>query len=63
VLQPDDFTIGILKVLSIGTTECIDYLIHIIKPYASLMLLSRTHKRRLPDDDVHTSKHVAAVGY
>jgi hypothetical protein len=26
------------------------------------MLLSRTLKRRLPDDDVHTSKHVEAVG-
>jgi hypothetical protein len=28
-----------------------------------LMQLSRAHKRKLLDDDVHTSKHVAAVGY
>jgi hypothetical protein len=28
----------------------------------TLMQLNRTHKRRLPDDDVHTSKHVGAVG-
>jgi hypothetical protein len=26
-------------------------------------IASRTHKRKLPDDDVHTSKHVGAVGY
>jgi hypothetical protein len=55
VLEPDDFDVLLIK-----TTDCIDFLKYITK-YINVNVTQQDTQRKLPDDDVHLSKHVEAV--